>query len=157
MKIRYSVEIQAQSLFQDRTVSWVRIMNGVEKYVTETVETAEDEEHRASGKPIAKARPRVTSTKTWTPVYVLLRERKWMDVNRGIHDRECYFISIELIRLQRHDQNILGKLTAQSIMRILWKNSTKGKGNLEGASQWPLNGFLFWQKEEEPRKGFNID
>ena len=54
---RYSIEIEVQSLFQDRTASWVRIVNGVEKYVTETTETIEDEEHRALGKPIAKARP----------------------------------------------------------------------------------------------------
>ena len=31
---RYSIEIQVRSLFQDRTASWVRIVNGVEKYVT---------------------------------------------------------------------------------------------------------------------------
>ena len=36
----------------------------------------------------------------------------------------------------------LGKLTAQSMMRILLKNSTKGKGNLEGASEWPLNDWI---------------
>ena len=53
---RYSIEIQVQSLFQDGTSSWVRIVNGVEKYVTETTETIEDEEHRASGKPIAKSK-----------------------------------------------------------------------------------------------------
>ena len=44
---RYSIENQVRSLFQDRTASWVRIVNGVEKYVTETTETSEDEEHRA--------------------------------------------------------------------------------------------------------------
>ena len=51
---RYSIEIQVLSLFQDRTASWVRIVNGIEKYVNETTETMEDEEHGALGKPIAK-------------------------------------------------------------------------------------------------------
>ena len=35
----YGVEIKIQSLFRDRTVSWVRIVNGINKYVTETSET----------------------------------------------------------------------------------------------------------------------
>ena len=46
-KDRYRIEIEVRSLFQDRTASWVRIVNGVEKYVTETTETIEDEGHRA--------------------------------------------------------------------------------------------------------------
>ena len=35
---RYGVEIMIGSLFRDRTVSWVRIVNGINKYVTETSE-----------------------------------------------------------------------------------------------------------------------
>ena len=35
---RYGVEIMIESLFRDRTVSWVRIVNGINKYVTETSE-----------------------------------------------------------------------------------------------------------------------
>ena len=58
-------------------------MNGVEKYLTETTETIEDEEHGALGKPIAKARPRMKSTITLTPVSVPLHEREWADVNPG--------------------------------------------------------------------------
>ena len=34
---QYSVEVQAPSLFQDNTVSWVRIVNGVDKDVTESM------------------------------------------------------------------------------------------------------------------------
>ena len=35
---RYGVEIMIESLFGDRTVPWVRIVNGIVKYVTETSE-----------------------------------------------------------------------------------------------------------------------
>ena len=49
-----------ESLFRDRTVSWVRIVNGINKYVTET--SAEipvtSVENRGTGKPVAKAKPR---------------------------------------------------------------------------------------------------
>ena len=36
---RYGIEVMIESLFRDRTVSWVRIMNGINKYITETSET----------------------------------------------------------------------------------------------------------------------
>ena len=49
-----------ESLFRDGTASWVRIMNGINKYVTETLETIslENVVHRVSGKLVAKAMPR---------------------------------------------------------------------------------------------------
>ena len=53
---RYSIEVWVRSPFQDNTVSWVRIVNGVGKYVTESM--PKEEEEKASEKPIAKARPR---------------------------------------------------------------------------------------------------
>ena len=99
----HSIEIQVGSLFQDRTASWVRMVNGDEKYVTETTDTMEDEEHRASGNFNAEARPRMKSTITLTHVAVPLRERKWVDINRGSYDHECYVISKTMIRLLRHD------------------------------------------------------
>ena len=46
------------------------------------------------------------STITLTPVALLLRERKWVDVIPGSYDHECYVISKAMIRLLRHDQNI---------------------------------------------------
>ena len=111
---RYSIEIQVRSLFQDRTASWVRIVNGVEKYVTGTTETIEDEEHGALGQPIAKARPRMKSTITLTPVSVAFHERKRMDINPGDYDHTCYVVSKAMSRLLRHDQTLLPrKLTEQ--------------------------------------------
>ena len=76
---RYSVDVLVQSLFQDRTVSGVRIVNGVDKYVTESMLTKE-EEGVASVKPIAKARPRLKPTVALTSVSILVRERKWIDI-----------------------------------------------------------------------------
>ena len=35
---RYCIDVMIESLFKDRTVSWVRIVNGINKYVTETSE-----------------------------------------------------------------------------------------------------------------------
>ena len=76
---RYSIELQIPSLFQDNTVSWVRIVNGVDKYVTEAMLT-EKEEDKASGKPIATARPRQKPTVPLTSVSIPVLERKWIDI-----------------------------------------------------------------------------
>ena len=58
---RYGIEIMVESLFRDRTVSWVRIVNGINKHVTEASETIslQSVEHRVAGKPVAKAKPQL--------------------------------------------------------------------------------------------------
>ena len=58
---RYCIDIIIESLFQDRTVSWVRVVNGVNKYVTETSEEIPTENvdlFISTGKPVAKAKPK---------------------------------------------------------------------------------------------------
>ena len=35
---RYCVDIMIESLFEDQTASWIRTVNGINKYVTETSE-----------------------------------------------------------------------------------------------------------------------
>ena len=74
----YSVEVQASSIFQDNTVSWVRIVNGVDKDVTESMLTKEEEDI-ASEKPIAKARPRQKPAVTLTSISIPVLERIWID------------------------------------------------------------------------------
>ena len=50
---RYSIEVQVPSLFHDYTVSWIRIVNGTDKFVREAMPIQEVE--KASWKPAAKA------------------------------------------------------------------------------------------------------
>ena len=54
---RYGVEIMIESLFRDRTVSWVRMVNGINKYVTRTSEEipVTSVENRGVVKPVVKA------------------------------------------------------------------------------------------------------
>ena len=87
---RYSIEVQIPSLFEDSTASWVRMVNEAEMYVTESMLTKEEEDI-ASGKPIAKARPRQTPTVTLTPVSILVHERRWTDiVTPRSSDQKCF-------------------------------------------------------------------
>ena len=102
---RYGVEIMIESFFRDRTVSWVRIVNGISKYVTETSEEVPvtSVENRGTGKPVAKAKPRPKATLTLSPVYIPYRERKWIDVEPGKFSQGCFEVSKFMIRWLRHE------------------------------------------------------
>ena len=81
-------------------------MNGVDKYVTESV-LATKEEDTASGKPEAKARSRQKPTVTLTSVSIPVLERKWIDIEtQRSHDHKCYAVSKAITRLLRHDQSV---------------------------------------------------
>ena len=76
------MEIMIESLFRDRTVYWLRIVNGINKYVTETSEEVlvASVVDRRTGKLVAKARPRPTPTLTLSSVSSPYRERKWIHI-----------------------------------------------------------------------------
>ena len=75
----YSIEVLVESLFQDHTASWVRIVSGIDKYVTESMQTKE-EEHGALGRPVAKARLRLKPAVTLSSVSIPVRDGKWIDI-----------------------------------------------------------------------------
>ena len=103
---RYSIQVQIPSLFQDITVSWVRIVNGIDKYVTEPMLTKKEEDI-ASGKTIAKARPRQKPAVTSISVSVPVLERKWIDIEtQRSHDHKWYEMSKAITLLLRHDQSV---------------------------------------------------
>ena len=58
---RYGIEILIESLFRDGNSFLGSIVNGINIYVTETSVTIslENVEHRVTGKPVAKAKPRL--------------------------------------------------------------------------------------------------
>ena len=61
-----------ESLFGHKTCSWVRIVNGINKYVTETSEETHVESigEKSTEKLVAKARPQQTSDSTLSPVSI---------------------------------------------------------------------------------------
>ena len=85
--------VQVPSLFDDLTASWVRIVNSVEKFVTESMPTKEEKGH-GFGKPIAKARPRQKPTVTLASVSIPVHERKWLDIEtQRSHDHTCFEVA----------------------------------------------------------------
>ena len=105
---RFGTEVMIQSLFRDRTVSWVRVVNGIDKYVTETSETSslESVKHSVTGKPGAKARPQPTPAVTLSPISIPVRERNWIDINPERFREDCFTVSKSMIRFLRHDPSI---------------------------------------------------
>ena len=152
---RYGVEILIESLFRDGTASWVRIVNGINEYVIETSETIslENAEHRATGRPVAKARPRLKLAVTLSSISIPLRERKWIDVIPERFRQDCFEVSKAMIRLLRHHPSIPREDDGAVLLTTLWKNSRHSLMVLRNGQI--TIGYLSWQMEEDRRKGFN--
>ena len=137
---RYSIEVQIPSLFQDHTVSWVRIVNGVDKTWQNRC-WPRKKKTQASGKPIAKARPRRKPTVTLTSVSIIVTERKWIDIEtQRSHDHKCYEVSEAITRLLRHDQSVPRGSDGAIHYSDIIEECRKKK--FDGASQWFLEDWI---------------
>ena len=144
---QYTVEIMVQSLFQDRTASWVRIVNGVDKYVTESMLTKEEEDI-ASGKPIAKARPQHKPTVTLTSVSIPVRERRWIDIEtQRSHDQKCSNVSKAITRLLRHDPTVHREIDGAIQYNDIFEECRKKKSSMVLRNDHLKIGYQLWQKE----------
>ena len=78
---RYGVEIMIGSLFRDRTVSWVHIVNGINKYVIETSEEilVTSVENRGTGET---CREGSTTTKAYFDVVSCVHSLSWTKMDR---------------------------------------------------------------------------
>ena len=142
---RYGIEVMIESLFRDRTVSWVRIVNGIDKNVTETSETIslKSVEHIVTGKPVAKARPQLKLAVTLSPISIPIRERNWIDTNPERFREDCFAVSKAMIRLLRHNPSIAreddGAVRFDDIVEEF-------KTQFDGTSQWSINAWInSWQ------------
>ena len=105
---RYSIEVQVQSLFQDQTVSWILIVNGIHKFVKEA--TPIQEEEKASGKPAANARPILKPSSISDVNSILIGQRQWIDIEtQESNDPHCFQVSKCITRLLRHSQEVYRK------------------------------------------------
>ena len=137
---RYSIEVLVQSLFQDRTASCFRTVNGVDKYVTESMLTKEEGDI-ASEKPIAETRLRQKPTATLTSVFILVVERKWIDIEKQrSHDQKCFEVSKAITRLLRHDQTVPRGIDGAIQYNDIIEERRKKK--FDGPSQWSREDWI---------------
>ena len=156
---KYSVEVKVPSLFEDQTTSWIKIVNGVEKYVREAMPIQEEE--RASVKPAAKARPTLkpSSTSKWDFIPDI-------EVQRS-KDPYCFQMSNSLLNYF-DTRKLVEKKMPEFLMTELLRNAWKFYQMIQdiGQTKWKKNwertrigqrtiGWTFCQKVEDRRKGFN--
>ena len=150
---RCCIDIMIEPLFTDHTVSWVRIVNDINKYVTGTSEEVLVENvqlFESKGRPVAKAKPRPKLVVNLSTNYFPIRERKWTDINPATFSQSSFAVSKFMIRLLRHDKNIPGEDDgAVRFDDLAEKFKVKFVGTL-------MLGYVSRQKEEERRKDSNI-
>ena len=102
---RCSMEVQVQSLCQDQSVSWIRIANGIDKFVREAMPIQEEE--KASGKPAANARPtfKPSSTSGWD--FIFIEQRQWINIEtQESDDPYCFQVSKFITQLLRQSRKV---------------------------------------------------
>ena len=106
------------SVFEDRSTSWVKIVNGVEKYVREAMPIQEGEE--ASGKPAAKAKSILKPASTSNPNFNPMKDRRWIDIEvQKSKDQSCYQMSKFITNLLRHGEDGREKMPEFLMKKIL--------------------------------------
>ena len=121
---RYGVEIMIESLLGDKTASWVLVMSGIHKDVTETSFLLKVLETVRAGKPAArsKAKPKPTPTDTSSHVKreikdevkqephrqmsIPFHERQWIDMEPAVFSPGFLEVSKHMIRLLRHGEEV---------------------------------------------------
>ena len=130
----------------------VRIVNGINTYVTETSETIslQSVEHRVTGKPVVKARPQLRLAVILSPIS--FPERKWTHINPEKFHEHYFAVSKAMIRLLRHGSSTLqeddGAVRFDDLMEEF-------KAKFEGTSQWSVDAWItFLAKGRGPKKRF---
>ena len=78
-------------------------MGGVEKYVTEAMPIQDEE--RASGRPAAKAEPKLKPASTSNPNFIPMKDRRWIDIElTRSKDPHCFQMSKFITQLLRHKE-----------------------------------------------------
>ena len=101
---RYGVEITIESSFRDRTVSWVRIVTRINKYVTETSEEmlVAIVENRGTGKPCRERlnHDRHRLERCLLYLFLIVNENGWI-LNQENSAKVVFEVSKFMIRLLR--------------------------------------------------------
>ena len=140
--------------FETELFSWVRIVNGINKHVTETSEEITDAsvENRGTGKPVAKAKPRPTPTLTLSPVSIPYLERKWIDIEPRKFSQSVFEVPKFMNRLLRNDDIIHredgGAVRFDDLAEVfVWR--------FAGTSHWAIQAWIsFLAKGGEQKKRF---
>ena len=85
------------------------MVNGINKYVTETSEEIPTENvdlFISTGKLVAKAKPRPKPVVDLSFNSVPINERKWIDIDTQPFDHSCFEVSKFMTRTLRHEASV---------------------------------------------------
>ena len=135
---RYCFDVMIESLFRDKPVSLVRVVSGINKYVTATSEEiiVEYIDLVRSKKHAVKAKPRPKLAVILSPVSIPFRERKRTDINPGTDSQGCFEVSKFMIRLLGHDESVLREDGGAARFYDL---AEKFKAKIDGTSPWSVD------------------
>ena len=143
------------SLFRDRTASWVWIVSGIDKYVTESMETKEGGRAYSFGENCCRSKT-TTEARSDGVLFLSLYMRESGSTtllrNMTMIASRCqkpWYDNYDTVN------QFIEKKMEQYDSMIFWRNSRKRKSMVLRSGHLTI-GYLFWPKEEEPRNGFNI-
>ena len=144
-----------ESLFRDRTVSWVRVVIGINKYVTETSEEIpfESIDHVRTLKPAAKAKPRLTPAAKIVSCFCSYSRRKWIDTNPALYSQGCFEVSNFMITLLRYDETIPREDDGAVRFDALIE---KFKVKFDGTSQWTVHAWITFLTKRRTKEKVSI-
>ena len=153
---RYGIEIMIESLFRDKTTSWIRIVNGIDNYVSENVrnrwlwnfwaqrsdgETCCFWGQRSNGETCCEGQTTTKALVTVSLVSGLLRDRKMEKHWNATIGSKCFAVS------KSHDQ-ITATWSVRSSRRWwsseIWRYYEKFKAKFDGLSQWSVDDWIFY-------------
>ena len=144
------IEMLIESVFRDGKALRVRIVNGINKNVTETSETIslDNASYRATGRPVAKARPRLKPAVTLSSISIPLRESILRDfVKIVLWCQKPWSDCCDMINQSQEE------VMEQYDSMISWKIQVKVRWCFAMVN-YRLD-IYSGKKEEEPRQGFN--
>ena len=153
---RYSIDVLVESLFLDRTASLVRIVSGIDKYVTESMQTKE-EEHRASGLTCCESK---TTTEARSEALFRVYSCSWQKLDRHWTTTITWSNVLSSVKshdpIATHDRTVPREIDGAVLFDHVLEECKKKKVRWWFAMVTQRLNISSGKKEEESRKGFNI-
>ena len=151
---RYRVDIMIESLFRDRTVSGVRVVDVINKYVTETSEENSNWNHWACPyrETCCEGQAATNAYCNMVSCFYSYSRKKWTDINPATYSQGCFAVSKFMIRLLRHDESVPREDDGAVRFDVLIENLKK---KFDGTSQLTFEALTtFLAKGGGPKRKF---
>ena len=124
---RYCIDIMIESLFRDHTASWIRIVNGINKCVTETSEEIQSENIDSTfstGKAVAKSEPKprsVVNSNVNAPIPERKMDRHLSTTVRSFAELQRHLAPVEYPPPEGHSLVINAETPDSACGSALWQ------------------------------------